>query len=98
MQRLQRRAQFYSCLMRCRHYLRRDAKERIGAAYTFFDDALYPTVAEKVSSFGVNDRRSDISVESVATYNQHLPTAQFVELKITAAGVNDWLCVQQFHL
>ena len=53
---------------------------------------------QKVSSFGVNDRRPDISVESVATYNRHLLTAHFVELKITAAGVNDWLCVQQFHL
>jgi len=71
--------------MRCRHYLRHDA--------------LYPTVADKVSSFGVNDRRPDISGESVATYNRHdLPTAKFVELKITAGGVNDWLCVQQFHL
>jgi len=71
--------------MRCRHYLR--------------CDALYPTVDEKVSSFGVNDRRSGISVESMATYNRHdLPTAKFVELKITAAGVNDWLFMQQFHL
>jgi len=70
--------------MRCRHNLRRDA--------------LYPTVAKKVSSFGVNDQRPDISGESVATYNRNLPTAHFVEVKITAAGVKDRLCVQQFHL